>query len=238
MMLENARVEDYRRYFFHLTSIGYSVSTIKLRAFSLRLFFHQILHRTIDLDFLSQMKRPNHLPQIVSRDELTLILNTLTNLKHRLLISLMYSSGLRISELVKLKISDLDFPSLSIHVRQGKGNKDRITIFSKKLCEELLRLIAKRPVSEYLFVSQASPTGNTHLSVRTVQKILETSVKKANIERHITPHDLRHSFATHLLENGTDIRLIQKLLGHRNINTTMIYTRVTGPQIKSVKSPF
>jgi len=222
-------------YFLHLTTLGYSVSSVKIRGFAVKLFYQEVLRKNIDFNFLSKIKRSYHLPHVLSRSEITLLLAPLTNLKHRLIVSLIYSSGLRVSEAVSLRVSDLDFSSLSIRVREGKGKKDRITIFSASLTEELLRFTAKKEQSDFIFTSQVSP--RKHLSVRSVQKILENAASRSGLGKKVTPHDLRHSFATHLLESGTDIRLIQALLGHKSISTTMIYTRVTGPQLRSVRSP-
>ena len=145
----------------------------------------------------------------------------------------LYSSGLRVSEIVKVKISDLDTNKLVVLVRQGKGRKDRLSIFAKSMKSLLLEYLCQRKAdSKFLF-----PGRKGHIHVKTVQKVLEQASKKAKLNKKVTPHMLRHSFATHLLEQGTDIRYIQSLLGHRNLKTTEIYTRVSKTRLEKIQNP-
>ena len=146
----------------------------------------------------------------------------------------MYSSGLRISEAVKLKVENIDLANKILWVRQGKGNKDRQTIISDKLIGILFDAAATKKLGQYLF-SRQKP--DNHLSTRSVEKIFQRALAAVDIKKQATCHSLRHSFATHLLEDGTDIRYIQQLLGHRSLVTTQIYTRVTNKYLSQIKSP-
>lgn len=174
------------------------------------------------------------LPIILSGNEIKVIFSTITNLKHKALLSLLYSAGLRIGEAIALEITDIDSQRMLIHVRQAKGKKDRYTLLSTVFLK-ILRdyYVAYRP-KKYLFEGQ---NGGTY-SYTSAQKILKNALFKADITKKATLHSLRHSFATHLLEKGTDIRYIQELLGHSSPKTTMIYTQVTKTSLKKIKNPF
>jgi integrase/recombinase XerD len=161
-------------------------------------------------------------------------LNSLENEKHRAILFLVYSAGLRVGEVVNLRVDDIDSKRMLVHVRQGKGAKDRYTILSKAALEQL-RIYAKKYKPEtWLF-----PGGNNegHLTTRTVEKIFENACNKINLTIKATVHTLRHSFATHLLERGTDLRYIQELLGHSSSKTTEIYTHVTEKSLSKIESP-
>jgi len=174
------------------------------------------------------------LPDILSRNEIKKIIEVTKNLKHKLLISLTYSAGLRVSEVVKLKYTDLDFERNVIFVRQSKGKKDRIAIFSKSIKSMVSEYIKKYRPTIWLFEGWSS---ETHLSIRSAQKIFEKSKQLAFIKKEVSIHCLRHSFATHLLEKGVEIRYIQKLLGHSNLKTTEIYTHVAKNKLEQIESP-
>ena len=174
------------------------------------------------------------LPDILSRNEIKKIIEVTKNLKHKLLISLTYSAGLRVSEVVKLKYADLDFERNVIFVRQSKGKKDRIAIFSKSIKSMVSEYIKKYRPTIWLFEGWSS---ETHLSIRSAQKIFEKSKQLAFIKKEVSIHSLRHSFATHLLEKGVEIRYIQKLLGHSNLKTTEIYTHVAKNKLEQIESP-
>lgn len=183
---------------------------------------------------INSAKKPKNLPVVLSRGEIEKILNSLKNNKHKLLLSLAYGSGLRVSEIVSLKIEDLDFEELTIHIKQAKGQKDRISVIPAKLCDDLKNLIIGKEKNDFVFASERGGK----LTTRSAQKVFENALKTSNIKKTATFHSLRHSFATHLLENGVDVRYIQELLGHQNIRTTQIYTQVTNPSLKNIKSPF
>jgi integrase/recombinase XerD len=151
------------------------------------------------------------------------------------MIQLIYACGFRVSELTNLKVHDLNFEEMIGHVRQSKGRKDRVFNIPQKLLKKLKKQVQKQQKTnqEFLFSGQ-----NGKLSDRNIQKIMKNAVKKAGIEKDVHPHTLRHSFATHLLEAGTDIRMIQELLGHADLSTTQIYTHISTEELKKIKSPF
>lgn len=169
----------------------------------------------------------------MSRQEIKNIIDSIKNLKHKLIISLTYGAGLRISETVNLKVKDINLQELTIHLKNANGKKDRITIFPEKIKKNLQILMLSKNPNDYVFISER----DGKLSERTLQKIFEKALKNAKVKKKATFHSLRHSFATHLLENGVDVRYVQELLGHQNIRTTQIYTKVTNPTIKNIKSP-
>lgn len=211
---------------------NYSPQTINLYLNSIKFFYREIIKapEKIDIKFSKTSKK---LPIVLSRQEIKKIINLIQNLKHKLLISLSYGAGLRVSEIVDLKVCDININELTIHLKQTKGKRDRITIFPEKLKIKLQNLIVNKNQNAYLFESERGGK----LTTRTIQKIFAKFLKKANIKKQATFHSLRHSFATHLLENGVDVRYVQELLGHQNIRTTQIYTKVTNPILKNIKSP-
>ena len=184
---------------------------------------------------IKRPKREKRIPEVLSKDEIRNLLDNIDNTKTKLMLSMIYACGFRVSELVNLKVSDLDFTQNIGHVRMGKGRKDRVFNIPqqlKKLIEKQVQqqIEAKQP---YLFSST-----NEKMSERNLQKLLKKAAQKAGIKKDIHPHTLRHSFATHLLENNIDIRKIQELLGHADLSTTQIYTHVSTEELKKIKSPF
>ncbi len=211
---------------------GYAAQTINLYLNAIKFFYREVLkiNYRIDIKFA---KRSKKLPIVLSRAEIDKIIEVTTNLKHKLLLALSYSSGLRVSEVISLKIGDLNLDELTIHIKEAKGKKDRLTLLSKKLVNDLRILVNGKNPKDLLFISERG----TKLAERTAQKIFENSFQKANICRPATFHSLRHSFATHLLENVTDIRYIQELLGHRKLETTQVYAKVASNKLKEIKNP-
>lgn len=196
-------------------------------------FFYKEIAKSSEIIEIKFAKTPSKLPIVLSREEIQKTLNGIKNKKHKLLISLAYGAGMRVSEVINLKIKDLELVDLTIHIKGAKGKKDRITVFPKKLVIELEKLAHNYQSNDYVFESDRGGK----LTERTAQKVFENALKSAKIKKEATFHSLRHSFATHLLENGTDIRYVQELLGHANIRTTQIYTKVTNPMLKNIKSP-
>ncbi|OAD44928.1 tyrosine-type recombinase/integrase [Polaribacter atrinae] len=184
-----------------------------------------------------QIERPRKekkLPIVLSGSEIKSLFNTLTNLKHKALLCLLYSAGLRIGEAINLEINDIDSKRMLIHIKQAKGKKDRYTLLSPVFVKILREYYIAYKPEKYLFEGQkGGKYSNT-----SAQKVLKNALFKADIRKKATLHSLRHSFATHLLEKGTDIRYIQELLGHSSPKTTMIYTHVTEPSLKNIKNPF
>jgi site-specific recombinase XerD len=209
-----------------------SSQTINLHLQAIKYFYREIMKSgdAIDIRFA---KTPSKLPVVLSRNEIQEILKTIKNEKHHLMIALAYSAGLRVSEVVNLKIKDINLEELTIHIKGAKGNKDRITIFPEKLKNKITEIVALRDKNNFIFSSERGGK----LTERTAQKVFENALNNARIGKDATFHSLRHSFATHLLENGVDVRYVQELLGHANIRTTQIYTKVTNPALKNIKSP-
>ncbi|OAZ04497.1 site-specific tyrosine recombinase/integron integrase [Flavobacterium succinicans] len=201
----------------------------------IKLFFATIRETKIEIDKIHRPKREKVLPNVLSKDEVKLILNAPSNLKHKTMLSLIYSCGLRRSELLHLKPADIDSKRGIILIRQGKGKKDRIVPLSPKILEMLRNYYSTFKPTTWLFEGQIA--GATY-SEKSLQSILKQALQKAGISKPATLHWLRHSYATHLLESGTDLRYIQELLGHRSSKTTEIYTHVSTKSLQHIKSPF
>lgn len=179
-------------------------------------------------------RRKKYLPRVLARPEILRLADACNNRKHRLAILVMYAAGLRVGELATLAVSDIDLEQRTIHVRNGKGGKDRITVFSEMLVADLRWICAGRRGKEPVFTAANS---QRHLCVRSFQHVVERAALRSQLEGRVTCHTLRHSFATHLLESGVDIRFIQELLGHVKIETTVRYTHVSRPTIMRIVSP-
>jgi integrase/recombinase XerD len=180
-------------------------------------------------------KREQKLPAVLSAEEILRVLGAIRNLKHRAIITLIYSSGLRVSEVAKLQRRDIDPFRKTIHVRQSKGKKDRYTVLSSSAYKVLDQYLKSSHSERYLFPGGEGPHKPIH--VRTIQQVFERARRAAGIMKPATVHTLRHSFATHLLEEGTDLRYIQELLGHASSKTTEIYTHVSVKDVRRIKSP-
>jgi len=225
--------KDVRCYLLFLIEKGYGRESVRLTRAALQFYFKTILGKQLSLETVPLPKRAQTLPKVLSAQEIQSLFSVVHNLKHKLLLMTAYSSGLRVSELVKLKTTDIDALHGTLTVRAGKGNKDRVSLFAKSLKDMLLDYLCKRKEeSSYLFAGRKG-----HLSVKSVQKVLDMAAKKARLGKKVTPHMLRHSFATHLLEQGTDIRYIQSLLGHSCLETTQIYTRVFQTKFSHIRNP-
>lgn len=211
-------------------SISYQNQTIN----SIKLFFKIIHDSKIVIEELHRPKNAKRLPNVLSKEETFQLIDLTTNLKHKTLLALIYSSGLRISEAINMKITDIDSQRMLIHVKNAKGKKDRYTILSTKVLGLLREYYTVYKPKTYLFEGQYGE----QYSSRSAQSVLQQSAKKAGITKEISLHTLRHSFATHLLESGTDLRYIQDLLGHSSPKTTMIYTHVTSTSLKKIINPF
>lgn len=230
--LEKLNIENVKKFLFKKEQAGISAQTRNLFLSAIKFYYYKIVKTKTEIDIKSA-KNESRLPVVLSRKEIRRILEVVNNFKHKTLLSLAYGAGLRVSEVISLKVEDLDIEGLTLHIKQGKGRKDRITIFSDKLKDSLKSLTGGKKNDEYVFASERGGKLNT----RTAQKVFENSLRKAKIKKKASFHSLRHSFATHLLENGVDVRYVQELLGHRNIRTTQRYTKVTNPSLKNIKSP-
>ncbi|TCX54619.1 recombinase XerC [Dehalobacter sp. 12DCB1] len=207
--------------------VNQSISAIKF-------FFFSVLGRTDICYNLPRPKKEEILPDVLSQEEVFCILRSVKNIKHRAILFLIYSAGLRVSEVVNLQVNDIDKSRMLIHIRQAKGRKDRYSILSEITLNILRKYVREYKVKDWLFKG-----GNegSHLSERSVQNIFKEACTKANIKKDVSVHSLRHSFATHLLEGGTDLRYIQELLGHKNSKTTEIYTHVSQRDLAKIHSP-
>lgn len=226
--------DDIKNYLLHLAENKQSAtSTLNQAINALKFYYGEVLKRK----FVYEIKRPRKdkkLPVILSQEEITKILSSVDNIKHKAILMLIYSAGLRVGEVVKLKPEDIDSKRMLIHIKGSKGRKDRYTILSETALEILREYWREYKPRKWLFEG-ARP--GRYLSIRTVEKILEHACEKANIRKDVSVHTLRHSFATHLLEGGTDLRYIQELLGHKDSKTTEIYTHVSIKSIGKIKSP-
>jgi integrase/recombinase XerD len=188
-------------------------------------------------DLTSEIKRPKRekkIPTVLTKEEIKKLLDSFDTRKSILMTSMLYACGFRVSELTNLKVNDLNFEEKIGHVRSGKGKKDRIFNIPEFLLKDLQKQAKKQKHSGQIYLF-TGPKGK--LSSRNLQKMIQKAAKRAGIQKDVHPHTLRHSYATHLLENGTDIRIIQELLGHSDISTTQIYSHVSAEQLKKVKSP-
>lgn len=202
---------------------------------AIKLFFTTIRETKIEIDKIHRPKRSKILPNVLSKEEIKLILNAHSNIKHKTMLSLIYSCGLRRSELLNLKPADIDSKRGIVIIRQGKGKKDRIAPLSLKILEMLRDYYTICRPKIWLFEGQ--DLGEQY-SEYSLQNVLKQALQKAGIKKQVTLHWLRHSYATHLLESGTDLRYIQELLGHTSSKTTEIYTHVSTKSIQQIKSPF
>ena len=207
-------------------------ASVNLILSSIRFYFIQVLKKNIFED-IKNVKTEKKIPVVLTKNEIKKLLEVIKNSKHHLLVEFMYSSGLRVGECVSLKMDDLDLQERMGKIRSGKGNKERYIILSQQLIQDLTDyLVTRKDNNPYVFNVKEN-----HMGVRQAQKIVTNAAKIAGIRKRVFCHALRSSFATHLLEAGTDIRIIQELLGHSRLDTTQRYTKVSQEQLKKVKSP-
>ncbi len=222
---------DVRTYLQKLIQQGRSNSYVNMTINSIK-FFYEIVHEMPNRFYsIERPRKEKPLPQVLSKEEIIKIINNTNNIKHKCIVGLLYSSGLRRSELLNLTINDIDSKRMVVKVNNAKGNKDRISVLSPSILKDLQDYYKEYRPKKYLFEGQK---GNKY-SVTSVLNIISVAAKKAGISKRVTPHMLRHSFATHLLENGTDIRHIQLLLGHSSTKTTEIYTHVANRSFMEIK---
>ena len=225
-------VQDVKKYVAENLSLRSATSIILFLA-AIRYAYTNLLNKDPTLG-IKRPKKEKRIPNVLTPEEVKSIIGALNTKKSKLIVSLIYACGLRVSELVNLKTEDFDFNEKIGHVRQAKGRKDRIFNIPEFLGENLKKQVEDQQQANQLFLF-SGPKGA--LSPRNIQKIVVAAAKKAEIKKKVHCHTLRHSFATHLLENGTDIRKIQELLGHADLSTTQIYTHISTEEIKKIKSP-
>lgn len=224
--------ENIRKYLLYKEEMGSSAATRNLALNAIKFFYRDVV-RSREKIAIKYARVVKSVPVVLSRIEVRKLIDATNNLKHKLMLALAYGTGMRISEVVSLKVCDFDLDELIVHIKQAKGRKDRITVFPESLKRDIQNFIACKSGDDYVFESERGGK----LTTRSAQKVFLNSLKAAGVSKPATFHSLRHSFATHLLENGVDIRYVQELLGHQNIRTTQRYTKVTNPMLKNIKSP-
>ncbi len=229
---EHLDSENIKKYLLQMHDRKASPQTVNLHLNAIKFFYREVIKTSEPIE-LKFAKRNQRLPVVLSRAEVAEIISSVTNPKHKIMLALSYGAGLRVSEAISLRVKDIDLAELVIHLKEAKGKKDRITVFPEKLKTDIQNLLAGKSGGDFVFASERGG----RLTERTAQKVFENALKKSGLNKDATFHSLRHSFATHLLENGVDVRYVQELLGHANIRTTQIYTHVTNPMIKNIKSP-
>jgi integrase/recombinase XerD len=202
---------------------------------AVKLFYRNRFNKTMEVDFIQRPRREKRLPNVLSKEEVKSILEAPTNLKHRAMLSLIYACGLRRSELLNLTLSDILSNRNLLFIRQSKGKKDRVVPISNRLIDILREYYKAFKPKAWLFEGQFP---NTKYSEKSLENVLKQSLTKTKISKKVSLHWLRHSYATHLLENGTDLRYIQELLGHSSSRTTEIYTHVSTLNLQQIRSPF
>lgn len=226
--------KDVRSYLFRLLEEGASHSHVNQCISALNFLFKLVIGKPNVVDQLPRPKKERKLPDVLSHTEVFRLLDAVQNIKHRAIMLLTYSAGLRLGEVIRLRIEDIDVDRKLIHIRQGKQRKDRYTLLSDAALKVLKEYVEMCQPRTWLFPGLKP---GHHIHERSVQKVFAGAHKKAQINKNISVHTLRHSFATHLLERGTDLRYIQELLGHSNPKTTQIYTKVTNKDISRIQSP-
>jgi integrase/recombinase XerD len=219
----------------HILKNNLSASFQNQTVNAIKLFFQTIRDTKMMVDKIHRPKRAKVLPNVLSKEEIKLILNAHNNVKHKMMLSLIYSCGLRRSELLNLKPADIDSNRNIVLLKNAKGKKDRIAPLSPKILEMLREYYIGYKPKTWLFEGQFA---GEHYSEQSLQSVLKQALQKAGIKKPVTLHWLRHSYATHLLESGTDLRYIQELLGHSSSKTTEIYTHVSTKSLQQIKSPF
>lgn len=227
---EEVNVDDVKKYLASMIARKNDYASVALARSSLKFFYDGIMKRKM-MDEIKTPKKQRRLPDVLTKDEMKQLINAARSLKNKLLIEMMYSSGLRVSECASLKVNDLNMEEKTGLLKAGKGGKDRFFILAEKAVNDLKEYL-KEHNSEYLF-----PGINGSLGTRAIQRIVKRTASRAGLKKKVYCHLLRHAFATHLLEDGVDIRKIQMLLAHSNLQTTSFYTQVSKEQLRKVRSP-
>ncbi len=232
--LEEITVHEINNYILYLIQQkGISSSQQNQRINAIKFYYEKVLNRQKQYFEIERPRAEKKLPNVLSKEEINRLIKTIDNIKHKCIITIIYSAGLRRSEVLNIKPEDIDSSRMLIKITGGKGNKDRYSLLSVKLLEDLRIYHKEYKPKKWLFEGQA---GGKY-SAESVAQILKKALLKSGIRKKVTPHTLRHSFATHLLEQGIDLRYIQELLGHSNSKTTEIYTHVSNKHLGQIKSP-
>lgn len=232
--LDGLRVEEAREYLIQLKKAGRSASTLNQTQCAFKFLFLYVLRRPVDLGRLPSHKRPKNLPAVLTRGQVRDLIVGITHPMYRTVAMVLYSGGLRVQEATRLKPLDIDSQRMRIVVRRGKGSKDREVVLSRTLLGQLRDYYVIQRPKEWLFPGKYP---DKPVNVSTIQRVIRAAAQEAGIRKAVTPHVLRHCFATHSLESGTPLPYIQKMLGHSSIQTTMVYLKVTSEGIDKVLSP-
>lgn len=234
---ERLGAEEVRSYLLYMIDVKkLSRSTVVQAMCAIQFLYDRVLHQPCDASDVVFPKggRKKKLPVVLAENEVEQLLLAADNLKEQAILMTLYSSGLRVHELAELRPDDIDSDAMKVRVREGKGGKDRYTLLSPVLLETLRRYFRQYRPQQWLFYGS---TPQIPIPTRNVQRMVATVALRAGLKKHVTPHMLRHTFATHLLEHGTNLRHIQELLGHASLKTTMIYTHVSPQALSQVVSP-
>lgn len=227
--------DEIKKYLIYLIEEKkWQASTINQMFNALRFLYVELYKTPFIIESVPRPKKEKKLPDVLSQEDVLKIFSCVENLKHKTILMLIYSAGLRVGEAVRLKVTDIDSKRKLIHIRSAKGKKDRYTLLSEFILEQLREYYKKYKPKEFLF---EGGNGRIHLAERSIQNVFQRAVAASGIKKKVTVHTLRHSFATHLLESGTDLRYIQELLGHSSSKTTEIYTHVSKRAIENITNP-
>ena len=230
--------EHIRQYHLHLVQDRkFAVNTIVARIAALRFFFVKTLRRPYQREDLPSPKRPKRLPSVLSQEEVARLIDAAANLFHYAILMTLYATGLRRAELCRLRVSDIDSQRMVIHVHQGKGNRDRDVPLTPKLLDTLRTYWRWKKPKDWLFPSRGIPNAIRPISTKAVYFVVQQAAKRAGLDKPISPHTLRHSWATHLLESGTDLRTIQLLLGHADLEHTTVYLHLSQRHLQAASNP-
>jgi integrase/recombinase XerD len=237
--LRNFSVNDcdedkIRSYFLYcINTLRLSENSMHSRMNAIKFYYEKVLGRDKFFVEIPRPKKESKLPKVIHSSDIKKLLSATENLKHNTILKLAYGMGLRVSEIVNLKVEDIDSKNMQVFLARAKGKKDRYANLPESVLEQLRDYFKEYRPKEYLFEGQYGG----QYSIRSAQQIFKTAIAKSGVNKSVGIHSLRHSFATHLLENGTDVRFIQELLGHKDIKTTLLYTTVSDTSIRKIKSP-
>jgi len=232
--VDDLDAERLRSYFLYCTNhLKLSENTLHSRINAVKFYFEQVLRREKLFFEIPRPKKPSILPKVINAQDIKKLFEVTTNLKHNTMLKLCYGMGLRVSEIVHLKITDIDSKNMQAFIERAKGKKDRYVNLPERILVQLRTYYLEYKPKKYLFEGQYGD----QYSIRSAQQVFSDALKKAKINKKVGIHGLRHSFATHLLEAGTDISFIQELLGHNDLKTTLRYTHVSKQTIKNIQSP-
>jgi site-specific recombinase XerD len=230
----NMTGKEIEQFFLHEIKVEkLAPATVNLHISAFKTFFNLVDPESKVMEYISKVKHVRHLPIVLTSNEVSALILATRNLKHRAIIEILYSSGVRLQECIDLRVKDIDSEKMLVHIHRGKGGKERYTVLSKRALKTLRKYYKAYHPHSYLFEGR----NNNKVSPRTIDNVIKKASKRAGITKPVSPHTFRHSFATHLLEQNVNLRVIQKLLGHSNIKTTTIYLHVSNMAITNITNP-